>query len=154
MVGDRWWTQKEKQEGHKLGKNICTANCVGNIAMGNQFLEASPLRMKTEPRFERDEWLMAKWIWQAVYGHTTTAMHEIEHISPIEYTPPPTNAFQCCRCILGVGFRVFAKRRCSETHTINSCGGRTVSPHLTSTPARACRLTKISLSKSPSLHPP
>ena len=33
-----------------------------------------------------------------VYGHTTTAMHEIEYISPIEYTPPPapllsSNAF-------------------------------------------------------------
>ena len=24
-----------------------------------------------------------------VYGHTTTAIHEIEYISPIEYTPPP-----------------------------------------------------------------
>ena len=24
-----------------------------------------------------------------VYGHTTTAMHEIEYISPIEYTHPP-----------------------------------------------------------------
>ena len=24
-----------------------------------------------------------------VYGHTTTALHEIEYISPIEYTPPP-----------------------------------------------------------------
>ena len=23
------------------------------------------------------------------HGHSTTAMHEIEHISPIEYTPPP-----------------------------------------------------------------
>ena len=23
-----------------------------------------------------------------VYGHTTTAMHDIEYISPIEYTPP------------------------------------------------------------------
>ena len=22
-------------------------------------------------------------------GHTTTAMHEIEYISPIDYTPPP-----------------------------------------------------------------
>ena len=25
------------------------------------------------------------------YGHTTTAMHEIEYISPIEYTPPRAN---------------------------------------------------------------
>ena len=25
-----------------------------------------------------------------VYGHTTTAMHEIEYISPIEYTLPPS----------------------------------------------------------------
>ena len=24
-----------------------------------------------------------------VYGHTTTATHEIEYLSPIEYTPPP-----------------------------------------------------------------
>ena len=24
-----------------------------------------------------------------VYGQTTTAMHEIEYISPVEYTPPP-----------------------------------------------------------------
>ena len=23
-----------------------------------------------------------------VYGHTTTAMHDIEYLSPIEYTPP------------------------------------------------------------------
>ena len=27
-----------------------------------------------------------------VYGHTTTAIHEIECISPIEYTPPPLGA--------------------------------------------------------------
>ena len=25
-----------------------------------------------------------------VYGHTTTAVHEIEYISPIEYTTPPS----------------------------------------------------------------
>ena len=24
-----------------------------------------------------------------VYGHTTTTMHKIEYISPIEFTPPP-----------------------------------------------------------------
>ena len=28
-----------------------------------------------------------------VYGHTTTAMHDIEYISPIEYTSPP---LVCC----------------------------------------------------------
>ena len=37
-----------------------------------------------------------------VYGHTTTAMHDNEYISPIEYTPTPPS-------VLGMQYRPFRK---------------------------------------------
>ena len=66
-----------------------------------------------------------------VYGHTTTAIHEVEYISPIEYTPPrrpsllpclltyvpsthPTNAFWpfcCCCCFDEKNALAFGRRQ-------------------------------------------
>ena len=44
-----------------------------------------------------------------IYCHTTTTMHEIEHISPIEYTPPtPPAPLDCVPVLKRLGWRRLA----------------------------------------------
>ena len=48
------------------------------------------------------------------YGHTTTAMHEIAYISPVDYTPPPLPS-------PGMMLRAFVFQPCRRgTHKANS----------------------------------
>ena len=53
-----------------------------------------------------------------VYGRTTTAMHEVEYISPIEYTSPPSpspaNTRLCAQSPVG------APLACSPSHVLAS----------------------------------
>ena len=69
-----------------------------------------------------------------VYGHMPTAMHEIEYIPPIEYTPhpPPPSPLRfgyCLECDKGfwhVGAKVEnAKLNCCETLVRATCRGNT-----------------------------
>ena len=49
-----------------------------------------------------------------VYGHTTTAMHEIEYISPIEYTPPSLTKKHYVASLASKGVAAEAKAYASE----------------------------------------
>ena len=58
ILGDRWWPQTAKQEGHKISKTFLVT--YGKSVMSAQMLEVSLLGVGTMLRLERDAWSMLK----------------------------------------------------------------------------------------------
>ena len=52
ILGDRWWPQTAKQEGHKISKTFLVT--YGKSVMSAKMLEVSLLGVGTMLRFERD----------------------------------------------------------------------------------------------------